>query len=75
MIQTETIKIENFDFTHTWSDEGMKIERDGVRYSEAYDPADAGRVYTETDEPIQPDEEPTEEDYAEVGKILLGVEE
>ena len=30
----------------------MMIERDGVRYSEAIDPLDAGRVYTETDEPI-----------------------
>lgn len=30
----------------------MMIERDGVRYSEAIDPLDSGRVYTETDEPI-----------------------
>lgn len=36
----------------TYSDKAMKIERDGVRYDEAVDPADAGRVYTETDEPI-----------------------
>ena len=36
----------------TYSDKAMKIERDGVRYNEAIDPADAGRVYTETDEPI-----------------------
>ena len=28
----------------------MMIERDGVRYSEAIDPLDSGRVYTETDE-------------------------
>lgn len=34
----------------TYSDKGMMIERDGVRYSEAIDPADVGRVYTETDE-------------------------
>ena len=32
---------------------GMMIERDGVRYSEAIDPAELGRVYTETDEPIE----------------------
>lgn len=37
----------------TYSDKGMMIERDGVRYSEAIDPADLGRVYTETDEPIE----------------------
>lgn len=35
----------------TWSDIGMKIERDGVRYDEAIDPADKGRTYAETNEP------------------------
>lgn len=37
----------------TYSDAGMMIERDGVRYSEAIDPAELGRVYTETDEPVE----------------------
>lgn len=32
----------------TYSDRGMMIEREGVRYSEAIDPADLNRVYTET---------------------------
>lgn len=36
----------------TFSDKGMMIERNGVRYSEAIDPAELGRQYTETDEPI-----------------------
>lgn len=36
----------------TYSDAGMMIERDGVRYSEAIDPAELGRTYTETDEAI-----------------------
>lgn len=36
----------------TYSDAGMMIERDGVRYTEAIDPAEFGRVYTETDEPV-----------------------
>ncbi len=36
----------------TYSDKGMLIQRDGVLYSEAIDPADSGRVYTETDELI-----------------------
>lgn len=41
----------------TYSDAGMMIERDGVRYSEAIDPAELGRTYTETDEPVEkPDE-------------------
>lgn len=37
----------------TYSSLGMKIERDGARYDEAIDPKDKGRVYTETDEPIE----------------------
>ena len=40
------------------------IERDGVRYSEAIDPIDSGRLYTETDEPIDVGtKEETVEDY------------
>lgn len=45
----------------TYSDQNMMIERDGVRYSEAIDPAELNRQYTETDEPIE--EEATAEDY------------
>ena len=37
----------------TYSDNGVMIERDGVRYSEAVDPLDSGRVGTETEEPIE----------------------
>jgi hypothetical protein len=36
----------------TYSDKGMMIERDGELYGEAIDPAELGRVYVETDEPI-----------------------
>ena len=34
----------------TYSDKGMMIEREGVRYAEAIDPAELGREYTETDD-------------------------
>lgn len=37
----------------TRSDRGLLIERDGIRYSEAVDPAESGRTYTETDESIE----------------------
>ena len=37
----------------TYSDQNRMIERDGVRYSEAIDPADLNRQYIETDEPIE----------------------
>jgi hypothetical protein len=43
----------------TYSDIGMMIERDGVRYSEAVDPAELNRQYTETNEPIEVVEETT----------------
>ena len=41
----------------TYSDQNMMIERDGVRYCEAIDPAELNRQYTETDEPIEAIEE------------------
>lgn len=44
-------------------------------YAEAVDPADMHRTYTETDIPIDADEEPTDEEYAQVGRIMMGVEE
>jgi hypothetical protein len=47
----------------TYSDIGMMIERDGVRYGEAVDPAELGRQYTETDEPIEVVDEATDTDY------------
>ena len=50
MIQTEKLTISDRAFIKTYSDSGMMVERDGVRYSEAIDPAEYGRVYTETDE-------------------------
>lgn len=58
MIQTEHYRTreDGVELTRTWSDQGMMIERDGVRYSEAIDPAHLGRVYTETDEPIMTEE-------------------
>ena len=49
----------------TYSDLGMMIERDGVRYAEAIDPAELDRQYTETDEPIY-DEELTAEEALEI---------
>lgn len=37
----------------TYSSIGMKIERDGMIFDEAIDPHSEGRVYAETDEPIE----------------------
>ena len=52
MIQTETMTVGTRRLVRTYSDAGYYIERDGVRYEEAVDPADSGRTYTETEEPI-----------------------
>lgn len=56
MIVTEFITINGKSFIRTYSDCGNMVEREGVRYSEAIDPAVFGRTYIETDEPIEPDE-------------------
>lgn len=57
MIVTENLTINKRKFIKTYSDEGFMVERDGVRYAEAIDPAEFGRQYTETDEKIEEIEE------------------
>ena len=68
MIKQETIG----NSIRTWSDRGMKIHGGfpEADYDEAYDPAELGRTYTETDIPIDGDS--TAE---EVVNILTGVSE
>lgn len=55
MIITEYYKTrgDGVVLNRTYSDKGMMIERDGVRYDEAIDPAELNRQYTETDMPIE----------------------
>ena len=52
MIIHTTKEINGVVYDYAYSDSGYMIERDGVRYSEAVDPLDSGRLYTETDELI-----------------------
>ena len=74
MIIQTTKEINGVVYDYAYSDSGYMIERDGVRYSEAVDPLDSGRLYTETDEPIDVGtKEETEEDYKAALQIL-GVE-
>lgn len=66
MIQTE-FYIEREDgvrLFRTYSDINMMIEQvgTGARYSEAIDPEGSGRQYIETDEPIEPEAEPEEDE-------------
>ena len=57
----------------TYSDAWMMIEREGVRYSEAVDPADLNRQYTETDEQIIIDSDVDEIDVYKEALNVLGV--
>lgn len=52
MIKTETLTINGVEFVRTFSNAGLQIERDGVLYEEAIDPADTGRTYTESEQPV-----------------------
>lgn len=52
MIQTETLKKNGRMLIRTYSDRGVYIQRDGVRYESAVDPIETGRTYTETDDII-----------------------
>ena len=63
MLKTEKVTYSGKKYIRTWSDTGMMIERDGVLYEEAVDPADSGRTYTETDVPIVNKAEATDADY------------
>ena len=72
MVITEIVTLNGKEFTYNYSNEGRYVVRDGVSYENAYDPVELGRTYTEGD--LIPIEEPTEEEFAEVGKVLLDYE-
>ena len=75
MIKTEELTVKGRVFVKTWSDGGFMVERDGVLYSEAIDPAELGRTYTETDEPIEGEELTETEQKAMAYDIITGVRE
>ena len=62
MLVKENMEIVGRAFVKTYSDAGVYIERAGLRYSEAINPADIPREYTETYEPIDSGEELTVSD-------------
>ena len=66
-IVTETFYIGQREFARTYSDSGRYVVRDGVEYSEACDPAEFGRTYTEGD--LMPQDE---ESAAEILSIIMG---
>lgn len=70
MIVTQTFQINGTDFIRTFSDMDMKIEREGILYDTAEDPAETGRTYTESEVPIE--DEITAEEALEI--IMGGTE-
>ena len=81
MIITKPMNINGKSFIRTYSSSGYMVERDGERYSEAIDPAELGRTYTETDELIEVDEPIEGEEMSELEQkahaydVLMGVSE
>lgn len=59
MIVEEKIQIKGNDYIKRYSDKHCYIERDDIMYEEAIDPYELKdeRVYTETDIPIEDEEE------------------
>lgn len=70
MIVQEHFIVGDRDFIRTYSDANRYVVRDGVEYSEACDPADLGRTYTEGE--IMPVDEG---EAQEILDIILGVDE
>lgn len=52
-------RIDDTNLIKTYSDEGFMIEQvgTGIRYPEAIDPEEMGRLYIETDELIEDEQE------------------
>lgn len=74
MIVQEHFDVNGRDFIRTYSNAGRYVVRDDVEYSEACDPAELGRTYTEGD--LMPIEERSDiADKAEAYDILMGVSE
>ena len=71
-IITEHFDVNGRDCIRTTSDAGRYVVRDGVEYTEACDPAEFGRTYTEGD--VIPADE-REAEAEEILNIILGVSE
>lgn len=72
MIKQETVTIGTRQFIHTWSDAGMFIMQNETQteYEDAMDSTDAVHTYTETEHLIP--SEPTDAEYIEAAKIMMG---
>lgn len=73
MVQYEPFYVGERLFNRAYSDRGVKIHGGAPEgdYDESCDPAEFGRTFTETDIPVDPDENEAEE----IINILMGVDE
>ena len=71
MIKTE---LYSDDIIRTYSDSGFKLKQDetDILYDEAYDPISMNRTYTETDIPIDSDDESEAMRAQAILSIILG---
>lgn len=71
MIITEIRNFNGTDYRYTYSTEGRYVICDDGRvYENVYDRIDIIHEYTEGD--LIPIEEPTEEEMAEAGRVMMG---
>ena len=74
MIVTDTVNIHGVKYLKTYSNCGMMIERDGVKYEEAIDLVGSSRIYAESSDAINV--APTMQDEKAIAyDILLGLED
>ena len=71
MIKTKIITINGVQFQKAWSDANYLIERDGAKYSEAVDPIGVERIYTETNEPIDSQNDITSDEFLSMLEEVL----
>ena len=64
MIIQEHFTVGERDFIRTYSDANRYVVRDGYSYSEACDPAESGRTYTEGE--LMPEDETTAEELLDI---------
>lgn len=61
MIKCDEYTLNGVQFKRWYSDAGMMVEREGILYEEACDPAEYNRTYNETNVPIEEPETTPEE--------------
>ena len=66
-VKYSTKIIDGIEYDYAYSDEGRYLIREGIPYTEAIDPLNSGRKYTEGD--IIPSDEPSADEATEADYI------